>query len=121
MNEIYVKRNNRIVPLNITPEMKEEIKTFKERLIDMRNRPDETSDFDVRTVDIIMNELDDCDRNLLIAFYSIADCSTGNLAKIMHCNYNTILIRIRKLIKKIQTLNDTPRTDNNKPRVNPCD
>ena len=121
MNEVIKKKGVRASAITITPEIKEEIRYFKERLIDMGNRPDETSAFDARTIDIIINELDDYDRNMVIAYYSVADGSPMLLARLLKVSPPVVIRRIRAITNKIKELNDIPRTTYNQPRVNPCD
>lgn len=121
MTETYKKTGKKSVPLVITPEMKAEIKDFKDRLVDAASRPDETSEFDRHSVDIIMNELDDYDRNLLIAYYALTDCNAKRLASILNVTDKTVAFHIKKIMNKIKTLNDTPKTPRNQPRINPCD
>lgn len=121
MNEVLKKKGVRSGHITITPQTKQQIQLFKDRLIDIANRPDETSEFDVRTVDIIFNELDDYDRNLLIAYYAIADCNTNALAQILCCGPQVVFRRIKMIQNKIRTLNDTPKHPRNQPRTNPCD
>ena len=120
MNEVLKKKGVRSGQITITPETKQQIQTFKDRLIDIASRPDETSEFDVRTVDIIFNELDDYDRNLLIAYYAIADCNTNSLGRILCCGPQVVFRRIKMIQNKIRTLNDTPKHPRNQPRINPC-
>lgn len=121
MNEILVKEKQKCVPLVITPEIKEQIRIFKERLIDCANRPDETSEFDANTVDIVVNQLDDYDTNLLIAYYTIGDCSATKLARIFGTSQPVIRRKIMLIHDKIKELNNVPKTANNQPRYNPCD
>lgn len=121
MNEILVKKKRKCVPLVITPEIKDQIRIFKERLIDCGNRPDETSEFDANTIDIVINRLDDYDTNLLIAYYTIGDCSASKLAKIFNTSQPVIRRKITLIHDKIKELNDVPKTANNQPRYNPCD
>ena len=115
-----MKKKN-LKPLVITLEVREEIKEFKDRLLDMRNRLDETSDFDVKSIDIIFNELDDYDRNMLFAYYSIGECSPTKLAKYLDVTSQCVRYRITKILNKIKQLNDVPKTAHNHYRCGSVD
>lgn len=119
MNEVLKKERGKCVPIVITPEIREQIKFFKERLLLIYDDPTMSSEFDVRTIDIIFNELDDYDRNLLFAYYAIADCKYSNLAKLFNVSQPVILRKITTILNKIKELNDTIRTPNNEPRCYP--
>lgn len=121
MNEVIKKSKRKCVPIVITPEIREQIKFFKERLIEIGDNPTESSEFDARTIDIILNELDDYDRNILIAYYAIADGSSTKLSTVFNISPPIIIRKIKLIHNKIQELNDVPKTANNKPRCNPCD
>lgn len=86
------------------------------RLIQMAGEEDETSDFDRTTVDIITNQLDDYDRNILLAYYAVADCSPTKLAKLLGINNSSISHKIKRIIKIIKSKNATPKTAHNHPR-----
>ena len=111
-----LRKSGKCIAIKITPEIRQHVETFKRRLIQMAEHEDETSDFDVATIDIILNKLDDYDRNFICAFYSIADGSPTKLGKIFGTGQSTITQRIKRLHKLIQELNDTPRTTYNYPR-----
>lgn len=116
-NQIIKANRTNGIPLIITPEVKEQIKNFKSRLMDMRDHPEETSDFDVRTIDIILNELSDYDRNFIIAYYELAESSATKLGRLFNISQPLVVYKIKAILKKIKNLNDTPKTDNNKPRT----
>lgn len=116
MNEVLKKPRGKCVPIVITPQIREQIKSFKERLMIIYNDPTMSSEFDVRTIDIIFNELDDYDRNLLFAYYALADCKYSQLAKLFNVSAPVMLRKINMIQNKIKELNDTVRTPNNEPR-----
>ena len=116
MNDIYKKLNSKCVPLVITPQVREHIRLFKESLQCIKDDPTISSEFDARTIDIILNELDDYDRNLLIAYYSIAESSVAKLSRLIGISQPVIHRKLKVIHKKIIDLNDTPKTVNNKPR-----
>lgn len=119
MNEIITKEKIKCVPIVITPEIKEEVRLFKENLEYLRDNPECSSDFDVRTINIILNELDDYDRNILIAFYTLADTRVCNLSRLFNISTSVLSNRINNIMNKIKELNDTPKSPHNKPRGNP--
>lgn len=119
MNTMLKKGNSKA--LVITPEVRREIREFRDRLIDIRERPDETSHFDVRTIDIIINELDDYDRNMLLAYYSIGEGRPSVLAKYLNITPQAVILRIDKILNKIKKLNDVPKTTYNSVRCCPDD
>lgn len=121
MTEILKKKGVRSGPITITPEIREQIREFRDRLIDTGSRPDETSAFDARTIDIIINELDDYDRNMILAYFSVADGSPMLLARLLKVSPPVVIRRMRQITNKIKQLNDTPKTTYNQPRLNPCD
>lgn len=101
------------------PEIKEQVQEFKRRLIDTASRQDETSAFDAETVRIIMEELSDTDRAILLACYGICDGSSYHTAKLFNTTPCCIRYRIERTLKYITERNDTPRTTYNLPRQ--CD
>lgn len=121
MTEVIKKKGVRSGPITITPAIRQQIKEFRERLIMTGSMPEETSAFDARTIDIIINELDDYDRNMILAYYSVADGSPMLLARLLKVSPPVVIRRMRKIVNKIKELNDIPKSPNNKPRVNPCD
>ena len=101
------------------PEVKGLVQEFKRRLIDTASRPDETSEYDAETVRIIMDELSDTERAILLVCYGICDGSTHQTAKLFNTSGNVISYRIKKIMKYITERNDTPKTTYNLPRQ--CD
>lgn len=114
-----LKKNNKAIPLKITKEMKLEIQHFKDSLIELRDDFD-TSEYDTKSIDIILNKLDDYDRNFIIAYYSVANCSTKKAAQLFNTTMPVIAAKRKMIINKIKELNDTYRTNDNKPVVDSC-
>lgn len=102
--------------IKITPEIRAEIESFKKRLIQMANEPDETSQFDVATINMIIKDLSAYDRNILIAYYAVANCSSTALGKMLGVSNATIACRIKSIINKLKKNNVTIRTLHNSPR-----
>ena len=119
MNEIIKKDRCKCLPIVITPEMRAKIKFFKERLTYLLENPTESSEFDAKTIDIVLNQLDDYDRNMLFAYYELADCSVTSLSRIFNISIPVIKRKIKMIHNKIKELNDVPKSTNNKPRCNP--
>lgn len=101
------------------PEVRDLVQEFKRRLIDTASRPDETSAFDAETVRIIMEELSDTERVIILTCYGICDGSTYQTAKIFNTSATYIKRRVDKAMKYITEHNDTPKTTYNLPRQ--CD
>lgn len=104
-------------PLKITKEVREEIRVFKQRLMEMASQPDETSAFDARTIHLIMNELDDYNRNILLAYYSVAGCSATALANLFGVSPTVIYTRLRRITNAIRKSNHEKKTYLNQPRI----
>ena len=119
MNEVLKKERQKCVPIIITPEIRDKIRLFKERLTYILEDPTISSEFDAKTIDIILNQLDDYDRNFLIAFYELADCSVTKLSRIFNISIPVVKRKIKLIHNKIKELNDIPKSANNKPRCNP--
>lgn len=116
MTEIY-KKDGKCLPITIDSTIRSKIDSFRTRLIQMAEQPDETSAFDVTTIDIILNKLDDYDRNLLIAYYAVADCSPTKLGNALGIDRTLIHRKITKIINDIKKLNDTTKSPFNRTRV----
>lgn len=116
MNEVLKKSTYKCVPIVITPKIRQEIKMFKENLEDIRDTPYKSSEFDARTIDIILNELDDYDRNLIIAYYAIGECSYAKLSRAIGISQPVLFRKLNLIHEKIKEINDTPKSAHNKPR-----
>lgn len=119
MNEIIKKARIKCVPIVITPEIREQIRLFKERLTYLLDHPELSSEFDAKTIDIVLNQLDDYDRNILIAYYELANCSITSLSRIFNISPTVLKRRIKIIHNKIIELNDVPKSSNNKSSCNP--
>lgn len=110
------KRGRKPVQLSITPELKSQIMHFRARLEEMTSYPDETSEFDVETVRIILYELDDADRNIILAYYGVVNSSPTTLARLLGTTSQTIISRVRRITTQIKKLNNANKTPYNLPR-----
>jgi DNA-directed RNA polymerase specialized sigma subunit len=120
MNEVEILKKpvGKSVPLTITKEIREHIKIFKDNLQYMYNDRTLTSNFDMNTIHIILNVLDDYDRNLLIAYYSVAECNISKLEEVLGVSKQALSRRLKLIEEKIKELNDVPKTIYNQPRSN---
>lgn len=117
MNEIIKKARIKCVPIVITPEIREQIRLFKERLSHMLE-DNIVDSYDAKTIDIVLNQLDDYDRNILIAYYELANCSITTLSRIFNISKEVLKRRIKIIQNKITELNDVPKSSNNKSSCN---
>lgn len=100
----------------IDDSIKTHLNRFKESLIEQMNDPTITSAFDAETIRIILQDLDDAERNLILAHYGVCDGDACETSKVFNCCAATIENRIIKIRNKIILLNDTPKTIYNCPR-----
>lgn len=110
------KKGRKPVQLSITPELKSQITHFRARLEEMASYPDETSEFDAETVRIILYELDDADRNIILAYYGVVDNSPTTLARLLGTTYYIIHSRVKQITTQIKKLNNANKTPYNLPR-----
>lgn len=103
--------------ITITPEVRQAVALFEKRLIEMAAQPDETSEFDAKSIYLILNELDEYEKNILLAYYSIAQCSPTALGRLLGVNNSVICHRINKILNNLKKLNDAPKSTFNCPRV----
>lgn len=102
-NESGVIRKNRgkSKPIRIDSSVQNKVRKFKIRLQEMSDN-NEVRLIDNKVISYILNNLDDYDANILIAYYDIAECSPTALGKMMGVSASVITSRIKKIIKKIQ-------------------
>jgi hypothetical protein len=114
------KGKGKCSPITIDSTVRGRIESFRQRLIQMSEQPDETSAFDVKSVDIIINGLDDYDRNLLLAYYAVAECSPTKLGNLIGIDKTIVSHKINRIIKYLKNHNDVPKSHLNIPRMR-CD
>lgn len=78
------------------------IRSFKERYRELLNTDDEVRDIDKISIQVILNELDEFDQNILIAYFAMADSSPTKLAKVFGVAPSVITNRINKIIKYVR-------------------
>lgn len=109
----------RISRLTVIEDVKPKMQAFKHRLFEMMTYPDETSAFDAETIRIILEDLSDVDRNVILVYFGVCDCSVPLTSKAFGCTYSAMNTKIKKILKKIQEMNVTPKTRYNLPRECP--
>lgn len=98
--DIIRKDKGKCSAIIINEAVQREVHNFKIRLKEMAESPDdECRPIDKFSIQVILNELDEFDQNIIIAFYSVADCNCTILSKTLGV-YSWI---IRTRINKIQT------------------
>ena len=113
----YRKEKGKCLPIKIDKAIREKIEIFKQRLLQMASQPDETSEFDAETINIICYALDDYDRNILLAYYSVAECSPTRLGNMLGIRGSVAASRVKSIIKKIKNMNNVTKTIDNHTRV----
>lgn len=78
------------------------IRSFKERYRELLDTDDEVRDIDKISIRVILNELDEFDQNILIAYFAIADSSPTKLAKVFGVAPSVITSRINKIVKYVR-------------------
>lgn len=87
------------------------IRSFKERYRELLDTDDEVRDIDKISIQVILNELDEFDQNILIAYFAIADSSPTKLAKVFGVAPSVITSRINKIIKYVRNRSTAIATD----------
>ena len=101
MNETIIlkKEKGKSFPIKITPTIRKRIYNFKLRLKEMAVYDNIGKKYE-DLVYYILNDLDEYDLNLLIAYYELADCSASRLGKILNVEPSNINSRINNIQKK---------------------
>lgn len=98
----YLKKDKgKSVPIKITSDLQRSIISFKKRLIEMSENG-EVRDIDHKVIRRIINELDDYDANILIAYFDIAECSCSKLAKILGVTPSIVHTRIKNILNRLK-------------------
>lgn len=102
MIDILKKPHGKSNAIIINSEVRHHVKAFKHRLKEMAESPDnEVRDIDKESISVILNDLDEFDQNILIAFYAVANCSPSALAKLFGVKPTVITSRIKKIQKYV--------------------
>lgn len=94
--DIIRKRRGKCLAIKIDDDIRNQIKSFKDRLLEMYMY-DDLSDLDKMTINVILNDLDEYDRNILIAFYAVANQSTTQLGKILGVTSPAVHYQLKKI------------------------
>ena len=99
---ILKKPNGKSKAITIDYQTQSTIKSFKERYRELLQSEDEIRDIDKLSIQVILNDLDEFDQNILIAYYAIAGGSAATLARVFGVNSSVITNRINKIIKYVR-------------------
>lgn len=99
---ILKKPNGKSKAIVIDHQTQSSIKSFKDRYRELLNTDDEIRPIDKITISVILNDLDEFDQNILIAYYAIAGGSAATLARVFGVNSSVITSRINKIIKYVR-------------------
>ena len=99
---ILKKPNGKSKAIIIDHQTQSIIKSFKERYRELLNTDDEVRDIDKISISVILNELDEFDQNILIAYFAIADSSPTKLANVFGVTSSVITNRINKIISNVR-------------------
>lgn len=99
---ILKKPNGKSKAITIDYQTQSTIKSFKERYRELLMTDDEIRDIDKLSIQVILNDLDEFDQNILIAYYAIAGESAATLARVFGVNSSVITNRINKIIKYVR-------------------
>lgn len=100
---ILKKPNGKSKAIIIDHQTQSIIRSFKERYRELLDTDDEVRDIDKISIQVILNELDEFDQNILIAYFAIADSSPTKLAKVFGVAPSVITNRINKIISNVRS------------------
>lgn len=96
--DIIRKDKGKCSAIIINEAVQREVHNFKIRLKEMAESPDdECRPIDKFSIQVILNELDEFDQNIIIAYYSLADCSFTTLGRTLGVEGGVIRSRINKI------------------------
>lgn len=99
---ILKKPNGKSKAIIIDYQTQSTIKSFKERYRELLQSDDEIRDIDKLSIQVILNDLDEFDQNILIAYYAIAGGSAATLARVFGVNSSVITSRVSRIIKYVR-------------------
>lgn len=110
--DILKKPRGKTTAIIIDEEVRYQVRTFKHRLREMAESPDnEVREIDKKSIDVILNDLDEYDQNILIAYYAVANCSPTALGKLFGVKGPIIANRIKRIIKDVHNRISTNTDD----------
>lgn len=101
--DIVTKKSGKCAKIVIGPEIRLQIQLFKKRIAEMA-KYDDLPIKQQQTAYVVLNELDDYDANIFIAYYAVAGESTSKLAKLFGVSQTVIYTRLNKIKKLIEEL-----------------
>ena len=97
---MYLKKDKgKSKPIAINKETQRSITSFKNRLKEMLDNR-EVSEQHQKLILYLLNDLEDYDLNILIAFYDQANCSPSKLSKLLGLDPSNITSKINKIISQ---------------------
>lgn len=101
--DIIRKDKGKCSAIIINEAVQRAVHSFKVRLKEMAESPDdECRDIDKLSIQVILNELDEFDQNILIAFHGLANCSPTTLGRTLGVEGGVIRSRIVKIRKYVR-------------------
>lgn len=98
--DIIKKRSGKCQPIIIDDNLKYQIKSFKNRLLEMR-KYEEVPLREQLIIDSIFNDLDEYDRNILIAAQIVT--SKTSLGRLLGTTHSVVYSRINKINQLLKT------------------
>lgn len=108
---IIKKPSGKSSAITIDYQTQSDIRSFKNHYRELLQTEDEVRPIDKITIEVILNELDEFDQNILIAFYAIAESSPTKLAKVFGVAPSVITSRIKKIQKYVHNRSAAIATD----------
>lgn len=99
--DIIKKSKGKSSTIIIDDQVRKEIKSVKKRYEELLDTDDEIRDIDKISISVILNELDEFDQNILIAYFTIADSTPTKLARLFGVAPSVISSRVNKIIKYV--------------------
>ena len=102
--------------LTLPDDLKGTLRDFKDAIYERMMDPTLSSEFDAETIRIILEDLDDASRNILLVHFGACDADYNYSSQVFNCSKCTLQGRIEKILKYIKEHNDIPKTTYNLPR-----
>lgn len=100
---MYLKKaKGKSKPITINKETQRSIASFKFRLKEMLDNQ-EVSEQHQKLIHYLLNDLEDYDLNILIAYFDQANCSASKLSKLLGLDPSNITSKINKIIKECRS------------------
>ena len=99
--------------LTLPDDIKGSFKEFRDALYERMITPTLSSAYDAETIRIILEDLDDVERNLILAYYGTCEGDIKLACKLFKTTQNTFNKNFDKIIEKIKSLNNVSKTTYN--------